>query len=168
MDENKSQIEAIEICKRLQNDNLDFDWYLLGDGPDKSKLQRLILENNLSDVLYLYGNVNNVNEYLYYSNLFVSFSKSESYGLAIVESLILNCVTISRNIPVISEIIENGKNGISCEIDEMYSYIKKMITQKEFYVKLKENTKLHYDYSENLDNVVEALNGGMHEENSYR
>ncbi len=50
----------------------------------------------------------------------------------------------------------------------MYSYIKKMITQKEFYVKLKENTKLHYDYSENLDNVVEALNGGMHEENSYR
>ena len=161
LDENKSQIDAIEICKKLKNDKLDFDWYLLGDGPDRTKLQKLIKENNLSDNLYLCGNVDNVNEYLAYSNLFVSLSKSESYGLAIVESLLLNCVTISRNIDVISEIIENGKNGIYCELDEMYSYIKKLIINKAFYNKYKKNTKANYDYSKNLDNVIEALNGGM-------
>lgn len=141
LDENKSQIDAVEISSKLKEKKIDFEWYLIGDGPDKDKINNLIKNNNLEQNVFLLGNKNNIADYLYNSNIFVSLSKSESYGLAIVEALYTNTIVIVRKIPVIHEIIDN--NGIVCDnISEITSEIIKLYSDKKYYNTCKKNAKI--------------------------
>ena len=157
MDQNKSQIDAIDICLRLIEKGVDFDWILLGDGPERKNIEEAIIQNKLTNYVYLLGNKNNVSDYLNYSNAFVSLSKSESYGLAIAEALLLNTVTVVRYMPVVKEIISD--NGIVCEnkadvVDAIY----KLIIDNGYYKKCKEQSKLYYDNNKNLKHLNELLN----------
>lgn len=157
LDQNKSQIDAINICLKLIEKNVDFNWYFLGDGPERKRIEDAIFENKLSDHVYLLGNKNNVGDYLNYGDVFVSLSKSESYGLAIAEALLLNKITIVRDMPVAHEIIQN--NGIICKNDqEIVDTLYNLITNQEYYKECKQRSKLYYDNEKNLNHINNLLN----------
>ena len=157
LDQNKSQIDVIDICLKLIKKGVDFEWFLLGDGPERKNIEEAIMQNKLEDYVYLLGNKNNVSDYLNYSNVFVSLSKSESYGLAIAESLLLNTITIVKYMPVVEEIISD--NGIVCENnDNIVDTIYKLITDTEYYKECKKQSQLYYDNNKNLNHMNELLN----------
>lgn len=157
LDQNKSQIDAIDICLQLIKKGVDFEWVLLGEGPERKNIEEAIVQNRLEDYVYLLGNKNSVSDYLNYSNAFVSLSKSESYGLAIAEALLLNTVTIVRYMPVVKEIISD--NGIVCGNNEdIVDAIYKLITDNKYYKKCKEQSQLYYDNNKNLKHINELLN----------
>lgn len=159
LDKNKSQIESIYISKKLKDKNVDFEWYLIGDGPEKNNIIQEIKSNNLENNIFLIGNKNNINDYLNYSDIFVSLSKSESYGLAIAEALKFNTITIVKDIPVIKEIID--KNGIICKnndiiVDEIY----KLLNNKKYYLEKKKLSKLNIKNDDILKEVLRLLKVG--------
>lgn len=158
LDKNKSQIDSISIAKKLKKNGLNFKWYLLGEGPERKNIEEEIKKNCLIDNIVLVGNVDDVSNYVANSDVFVSLSKSESYGLAIAEALYLNVITIVKNMPVAKEIITD--NGLICNDNkEIANEITKLSNDSNYYNKLKKKSVLHYNKEDNLDNICKILGG---------
>lgn len=140
-----------EICNKLIEKNLNFKWTIVGDGPDKSKLKRIINDNHLDKYINLVGSKENPYPYIKNADLFVLTSVWESYGMVVMEALILGTPIVAGDYPALKEILENNFNGIIAEnsIDGISKEIYRLIVDKNIYNKLKENC-MKYNYSSDL------------------
>lgn len=103
----------VDVCARLKAENVPpFHWYVIGDGPDYEETIQLSIEKKVDDVLTFLGGQNNPFNIVKQANFTVSTSKSEAYGMAVVESLILKKPIIVAEYPAIYEIMENRKHGL--------------------------------------------------------
>ena len=87
------------------NKNIKCRLVILGDGPERSKLEKLIIDKNQQENIYLLGLQENPFHYLKRSDLFVLSSNWEGFGNVVFEAL--TCA-----IPVISTDCEFGPNEI--------------------------------------------------------
>ena len=94
-----------DIAKQLV-DKFNFKWYIIGDGPEKSKLKRKIEEFALQETIILLGKQDNPYKYLAQADLYALPSMYESYPTVINEALVLNIPIISNDIPSIHEMID--------------------------------------------------------------
>ena len=85
---------------------------LVGDGPDREKLENLVKKLNLENDIIFLGKKNNPYIWMKNSKAFILSSKYEGLPTVLIEALILDVPSISSNCltgPV--EILENGKFG---------------------------------------------------------
>ncbi len=157
LDDNKNQIEAIPIAKELKKQfDSQFEWYLVGDGPEKNKILDEIKKNKLENNIIITGYKNNIADYYYHSDVLVSLSKSESYGLAIVEALFCNLPVVIKNIPVSKELINN--NGVVCDtINDIYKELELLINDNKYYQKRKKSSILKVNNDIILKNLIKEL-----------
>lgn len=93
--------------------------YILGDGPDKDKIKKIIAEEKMEKEIILAGNIKNPYPWIKKAKLFIHSSKYEGFGLVLMEALILNKIVISSNCPVgPKEILENGEIGYLYDIGD--------------------------------------------------
>ena len=122
------------------NKNIKSRLLILGDGPDRKKLDKLIIDNNQQENIYLLGWQENPYKYLKRSDLFVLSSDWEGFPNILLEAL-------SCDIPVIStdctfgpnEIIQNNINGILVPVNDKLELSKamyKVLSDKSFAKKL--------------------------------
>lgn len=158
LDDNKNPLLQIEIAKELVSKNLEFDWYFIGDGNLKSKLEEKIKEYKLEKFIHLLGNKQDVYPYLKFANVYVSTSKSESYGLSIVEALLLNTVVVSLEYPAINEIITD--NGFVCKNEqEIINNLEKLIKSEDFYNDCLKKSVLKIDNKKIMEKFDEIFKG---------
>ena len=116
---------------------------ILGEGPDKSKLEALIETNNLQNTVKLLGFVSNPYDYLKHCKFLVLCSKFEGMPLVILESLALGTPVISFNCKSgPSELIQHNKNGLlvkNQDFIELESSIDLLQTSKNLHNALKAN-----------------------------
>lgn len=143
LDDNKDPLFLIDIAKELQNNNVSFCWRLLGDGPLFNKVKDKIHINHLEEKVVLYGYINNPYPYLKKSDLYVSTSNSEGYGLSIVEALYFNLNVISSKYDAIEEVLDNN-NGtiIDKSISNYVNIIKNSLYLKEEHYIIHSNQKI--------------------------
>lgn len=139
LDNNKNQIMQLKIAKRLKEENIKFKWYLIGDGPERYNLENYIKNNNLENYVIMLGYISNCYPYIKNSNLVVSTSLSESYGLSIVEALNLGTPVMALHYPAIDEILNKDSMSICFDEDKLFDTIKNIIIFKDKYNKLKNN-----------------------------
>lgn len=84
--EPKNHEFIIEIANELMNKKVEFNLYLLGDGPKYKTIQQLVMKNELSDNVHLLGSVPNVNEYMKAADLMIMPSLYEGFPVTLVES----------------------------------------------------------------------------------
>ena len=85
---------------------------LVGDGPDREKLENLVRELKLENDIIFLGKKSNPYIWMKNSKVFILSSKYEGLPTVLIEALILDVTSISSNCltgPV--EILENGKFG---------------------------------------------------------
>ena len=99
--ESKGFMTLLKACSIIK-DRLQFDLWILGEGPFRDKLEDYIRSNDLNFVK-LFGDVSNPYPLIKQGDLFVSASVSESYGLAIQESLILGVPVVAVKNPGVAE-----------------------------------------------------------------
>lgn len=90
------------------------DWQLdiYGDGPQKEELQRLIAAEGLQQTVFLHGRTDDIaSEYAHHS-LFVLSSRSEGFGLVLVEAGICGLPLISFDCQQGPAEIITSENGI--------------------------------------------------------
>lgn len=86
--------------------------FIVGDGPNKKDIEKLIKELDISENVKLLGRKKNPYIWMKNSNFFVHSSKYEGFGLVIVEAMSLKKAVIVSNCKVgPKEILENGKSG---------------------------------------------------------
>lgn len=135
----------------LLNDNVH--WYIIGDGPDRDRLEKMISINNLSKNIILLGQQNN--PYVIEKNMdyFLLPSRYEGKPMAVTEAQMLGLVPLVCNYSSASEQIKNGIDGLICENDDIsiYYVIKDILQNKINLSRMKKNVE-NTEYS-NIDEI---------------
>ena len=105
-------IKAIAKIKEQLN---NFYLILVGDGPEKTKLEGLVKKYNLEKNIHMPGFLENAEQYLPAFDLFVLPSKKEGLPYTILEAKINGIPIIATNVGAISTIIKNKKTGLLVE-----------------------------------------------------
>lgn len=150
-------------AKALRQAGIDFAWHVIGDGPERSKLEALIAENDLKDHVILDGSKTNPYPYMKYADLFVHPSYVESQGLTVLEAMALDvpCVVTKSLGPC--EFIEDGVNGLLTEQvpEDLTAKVLEILKNHALYQRIKENTKCPGQFSpDRVMKQIEALIDG--------
>jgi N-acetyl-alpha-D-glucosaminyl L-malate synthase BshA len=101
---------------------------MVGDGPEKQKAEQLCESLGISDQVIFFGNSNEIDRILSYSDLFLLPSETESFGLAALEAMACGVPVISSNAGGLSEVNFHGLSGFLSnvgDVDDMaYNAIK--------------------------------------------
>lgn len=134
---------AIEVAKKMKDENINFCWYVFGDGSCKEALQNKINSYKLNDKFILVGRVDNPYPYIKKSNLYIQTSRHEGYGLAIAEARVLNKAIVSTDLECVREQIINGKTGylVPCNVDGFFNILLNLYNNKMLITMLENNLK---------------------------
>lgn len=103
--------------------------YILGDGPDRAKIEEKIKKEGMENEIILLGNVKNPYPWIKKAKLLVHSSKYEGFGLVLIEGLILDKIVISSDCPTgPREILENGEIGYLYNIGD-YKKLSELIVE---------------------------------------
>ena len=92
---------------------------LIGDGPDRSTAEYLARKLNVRDRIHFLGKQDNVNELLPLADLMLMPSEMESFGLAALEAMACRVPAIATRVGGVPELIDDGANGILCDIGDV-------------------------------------------------
>lgn len=108
---------AVGAAEILKKSGLDFKWYFVGDGVDRTKIEALISEKQLDDYIVITGLQNNPYPYIKNCDIYVQPSYEEAYGLTIIEAQILDKIIVSTKTVGGVDIIHDGIDGLLVDID---------------------------------------------------
>jgi glycosyltransferase involved in cell wall biosynthesis len=107
----KNQAFILEIAKELEEKNIDFRINLLGDGVNRKPLMEKTENLQLSKNIHFHGNVNNVEEFLWESDIYLHTATYEPLGLVLLEAMAAGLPVITLDGKGNRDLIEQGKNG---------------------------------------------------------
>ena len=141
---------------KLKNEGFKFKVYIIGDGEEKEKLDKIIIENNMEDVFILCGRRDNPYAYVKNADMFLLSSRYEGLPTVIIEALILHVPCLSTDVAGVKQIL-NGKGGIIAKNDEEDFYIKwkSILLDQDIITKLKDQLK---DYRYDNDVIIKKIN----------
>jgi N-acetyl-alpha-D-glucosaminyl L-malate synthase BshA len=135
---------------------------LVGDGPERNKLESLCREKSLCNKITFAGKLKDTERVLSISDLFLLTSESESFGLAALEAMAAGVPVISTNTGGIPEVNINGITGYTSnvgDVAEMAENTIKLLSNELLFAEFKKNALLQaqkFDISKVLP-VYEAL-----------
>lgn len=115
---------------------------LVGDGPEKEPAEKLCDELGLADKVIFFGNSNEINEILCFSDLFLLPSETESFGLAALEAMANGVPVISSNTGGLPEVNREGYSGYLADVGDVETMAKRAISileDDEILLKFKNN-----------------------------
>lgn len=149
---------AIKACARLvQNGYPGLHWYVLGVGPEKEKLLKLINNYQLQDHFHLIGSRSNPYPYMKEASLYIQPSRSEGYSLSILEARVLNCPIIATY-EAAEEQLTNGVTGTLCDatVSSIYHAILKHLQNPEISERYKTNLS-KYSFKKANEEIVHKI-----------
>ncbi|MFP3123368.1 glycosyltransferase [Ectobacillus funiculus] len=129
---------AIEACKELEKNGYEITWYVIGEGEERAKLEKLIEENDLQETFILLGTKENPYPYIREADIYVQPSRFEGKSIAIDEAKILYKPIVVTNFSTAKDQIINKKNGLIVEMNSksIAEGIRKLIDNEELRNKL--------------------------------
>lgn len=109
---------AVYAANILRNENVDFIWYILGDGQEFENIKQMIKENRLESHVILLGTISNPFPYVKQADAFVLTSESEAQPMVLNEALTLGVPVISTKFASALEVVDHGVNGLVVENSE--------------------------------------------------
>ena len=122
----KRVVDVVKIFERVQK-KLPSKLLMVGEGPERIKVQRYVKKNGLRKKVLFFGKSNEINELLCYSDIFLLPSEKESFGLVALEAMIHKVPVISTNAGGLSEVNIDGVSGFLSEIGDLKSMAKNTI-----------------------------------------
>lgn len=156
LDYSKNYEMMLKNAIKLKNEGFNFKVYIIGDGEEKEKLEKIIIENNMEDVFILCGRRDNPYAYVKNADMFLLSSRYEGLPTVIIEALILHVPCLSTDVAGIKQIL-NGKGGIISKNDEEDFYIKwkNILLDPNIITKLKDQL---IDYRYDNDVIIKKIN----------
>lgn len=117
---------------------------MVGEGPEKIEAERLCEKLGILDKVVFFGNSNEINKILCFSDLFLLPSQTESFGLAALEAMALGVPVISSNTGGIPEVNIDGVSGFLSnvnDVDDMSKNAIYILSDEERLQQFKANAK---------------------------
>ena len=152
----KGILRSLNVFKRLKEEGFDFCWNILGEGEQRGEIENYIRLNDLEKNVKLLGLQKNPYPYMKAADLLYLGSYHESYGLVLVESLIVGRPVVTTNTASAKEIVDE-KYGWICDNNEdgIYNIFKNIFTNPN---ELKTKTKNLETYKFDNKSIKEKYN----------
>lgn len=152
----------LEVCNRLNNDKLDYELWILGEGWARARLEELIDKYKLNNVKLL-GFKENPYKYIKQGDLFVCSSKNEGFSLVLAEAMILGLPVISTNCSGPNELLNFGEYGFMVENTEedLYDGLKEILNDKEklkYYIEKSKERVNFFNYKDRISDIERLFN----------
>lgn len=157
--ENKRFDMMLRIHKRLLEQGYSLQTCLLGDGPERSRLERFVRENRLEESVIFLGYQTNPYKYVANCDLFVCASMAEGFSTAATEALIVGTAVCTVEVSGMKEMLgENNEYGIVTESSEeaLYQSIKGLLDDPELLEHYKKQARLRGKVF-STENTVKAV-----------
>lgn len=105
----------IRVHRKLLDQNIQFQWVVVGDGPDRIWIEQMIDEYHLKQHFKLLGFRKNPYPYFLKADVFAILSYHEGYCLALGEAKILQKPIICTDFAGAADQIEHMSNGMIVE-----------------------------------------------------
>lgn len=102
--------DVIKIFNGIQKE-VPSKLMLVGEGPEKEAAEYLVEELGISEKVVFFGNSNEIDRILCFSDLFLLPSQTESFGLVALEAMASSVPVISSNSGGLSEVNKDGFSG---------------------------------------------------------
>ena len=125
--------EILKYMPALLKKDKDIKFIIVGDGPYRNKLEKMVKKLGLQNNVIFTGAVPFDDVYKYYQlgNVFVCASTSETQGLTYVEALASGMPMVCKKDPCLEGVLTNGRNGYIFENEnEFVNGILKIIGDK--------------------------------------
>lgn len=107
--------DVIEIFYKIQK-QIPAKLMMVGEGPEKEKAEQLCEKLGISDKVIFFGNSNEIDKILCFSDLFLLPSETESFGLAALEAMACQVPVISSNSGGLPEVNKHGVSGYLSDV----------------------------------------------------
>lgn len=114
--EQKALEVSIEACRLLYDRRQDIRWLVLGEGPCKDRLERLIAEKGLTGIFILLGAVENPYPYILKADIYMHCSRYEGKSIAVQEAQVLGRPIIVSDCSGNREQVLDGVDGLVCSL----------------------------------------------------
>jgi L-malate glycosyltransferase len=101
---------------------------MVGEGPEKEAAENLCAQLKIHDKVIFFGNSNEIDKILCFSDLFLLPSETESFGLAALEAMSCGVPVISSNSGGLPEVNQDGITGFLSNVGDIESMSKNAIS----------------------------------------
>ena len=133
--------DVVKIFYKIQQ-QIPAKLMMVGDGPEKEKAEYLCQELGIQDKVIFFGNSNEIDKILSYTDLFLLPSETESFGLAALEAMAWSVPVISSKSGGLPEVNFEGVSGYLSEVgntDEMAENALKILKEDTVLAEFKKN-----------------------------
>lgn len=160
--EQKSYERLLRLAKRLQMDNYDIDFLILGEGMLKSNLLAKSKELGVDKMVHFLGFIKNPYPYIKTSDIYLNVSQSEGYSLVLCEALCLGKAVVFTKTAGPIELLDSGNYGVLTEHDDesIYRGVKLLLDNHDFLIhfenKAKERSEI-FNIGRMMEDIRELL-----------
>jgi glycosyltransferase involved in cell wall biosynthesis len=159
----KGYFRLIPILSQLIKEGFDFEFWILGEGNQRQKLENLIKQYDLENVVILKGFHKNPYPYLHAADIFVLSSFTESFSLSLCEALCLGKPILATQVSGVEEILDQGSCGwvVSQNEESIYKGLKKLIEdtalREHLGSKALVHSKILFDHQKTIEQVYDLF-----------
>ena len=119
--------DVVKIFYEIQKE-IPSKLMMVGEGPEKEAAENLCAQLKIHDKVIFFGNSNEIDKILCFSDLFLLPSETESFGLAALEAMSCGVPVISSNSGGLPEVNRDGITGFLSNVGDIESMSKNAIS----------------------------------------
>lgn len=131
-------IDVLSSVRKRLSDDVKLKAILIGDGPDRGKIERVIADRKMDWVeLAGWRNGEQIREIFAQSDVFVNPTRLESFGIAALEARTFGLPVIALSESGVTSFVHNGQEGLIADDDAgLAEAIRRLATDKALLAKL--------------------------------
>ena len=158
----KAQVLLVQACAQLRDEGLEFNLTLVGDGPDRGRIERAIAELALGERIHITGSLNQaaVRAHFAHADIFVLPSLAEGIPVVLMEAMASGIPCVSTRITGIPELIRNGDDGLlvtPSDADELAAALARLMDDSPLRQYLARSGRARVQEKYNLERNAERL-----------
>jgi glycosyltransferase involved in cell wall biosynthesis len=148
-----------EIAKILVSNNIDFKFTIVGDGEQRSELERKIRQMGLDGLIEIKGFVEKekIVSYFEENDFSIIPSNFEGFGLTLIESMAAGCVPVTSDLSVFSWILGDDLQFLQAKPNVARAYfeiIMRLVSSKEELLTTKKKIRARVESEFTADKMV--------------
>jgi len=164
----KGQLLLVQACAELQREGLPFELTLVGDGPDRARLEEAVRRHRLQDRVRFAGPLNQqeVLAELAHADAFVLPSLAEGIPVVLMEAMASGVPCISCPVNGIPELIDHGHSGLLAtpgDVADLITQLRRMVSdaalRDHLAVQGRSKVEQHFQLGRNVARLATILRG---------
>lgn len=160
----KNVDKIVNVFSRFLEFEINSEIVILGDGEDRSYLERLAVDLKIENKVKFMGFVENPSYYFQQSDLFILFSSWEGLPNVVLDALVHDVQIIVSDAPGGScELTDNGRYGRIVANEDEHALLQAMISAKSKPMQVDNIAKQEFLHQFSLERITDLYEGAVSE-----